>query len=79
MESPVIRKPPQDLDQAVSDLAPDALWVEFEHHSDHAWTVQILDLDYRMTVWRASLSLDHRWTLSPIGGPWQGRRTLIDW
>jgi hypothetical protein len=30
-----------------------------------AW-VFVLDEDDELTCWRASLSLDHRWTLSPV-------------
>jgi hypothetical protein len=54
------------------------LWVTKEWFSDEACEIQILDVDYRMTVWLATLSLDHRWTLSPRGGPWQGRPVFID-
>ena len=66
------------LDETIEELAPDALWVTVDWLSDEAAEVGILDLDYRMTVWLASLSLDHRWTLSPRAGPWQGRPVLIE-
>jgi hypothetical protein len=76
----VTKDPPYDLDQLVSYLYPDALWVTFDQHSAEVWTVNVLDLDYRYTVWRANLSLDDRWTLSPIAGPWQGTPVRItDW
>jgi hypothetical protein len=71
-------KPPQALDELVAWAFPDALWITFEPHSDEAFTVNILDLDYTYTVWLATLSLDERWTLSPRGGPWQGKPVVID-
>lgn len=59
-------EPPQDLDQLVGYRYPDALWIDYRRHSSKCWTVIVLDLDYRYQVWRGNLSVDHRWTLSPI-------------
>jgi hypothetical protein len=71
--------PPFDLDATVAYLYPDALWVTYERHSDQAYTVNVLNLDYRYTVWLGSLSLDGRWTLSPREGPFQGSPVWLDW
>lgn len=56
---------PRDLDETISWLAPDALWVSAKRHSDYVYSVWILDVDYSYTEWLASLSFDQRWTLSP--------------
>lgn len=67
------------LDELVDWFAPDALWITWEWYSDGVCEIGILDLDYRMTIWLATLSLDLRWTLSPRAGPWQGKPVSIDW
>jgi hypothetical protein len=66
------------LQETIDELAPDALWVTVTPVGDGVNEIGILDLDYRMTVWIATLSLDGRWTLSPHGGPWQGKPVFID-
>jgi hypothetical protein len=59
-------KPPQELDELVAYRYPDALWVFSEAHSATCFTIWVLDLDNTYNVWRAYLSLDQRWTLSPV-------------
>lgn len=66
---------PQHLDESVAYLYPDALWVAYERHSDEAYTLWVLDLDYSYNELRACLSLDGRWTLSPVRGPWHTYET----
>jgi hypothetical protein len=63
----VIKKLPQALDELVDYAHPDALAVDSEMHSGECYTITVLDLDYQYKVWRAHLSLDGRWTLSPVG------------
>lgn len=67
------------LDETIEELAPDSLWITKDWLSETACEVGILDLDYKMTVWLASLSLDLRWTLSPRHGPWQGTPLTLNW
>lgn len=55
-----------DLDSIVAFRHPDALWVEAEVHSSHCHTVWVLDADGTYYEWRAHLSHDNRWTLSPV-------------
>jgi hypothetical protein len=62
----VTHEAPSDLERLVSELHPDALWIEYWQHSEKAFTVTVLDLDYSYNRWLASLSLDNRWTLSPV-------------
>lgn len=45
---------------------PDALDIDYQPHSETAVTVHVLDLDMSYDRWIASLSLDGRWTLSPV-------------
>jgi hypothetical protein len=66
------------LSELLEWFAPDALWITQEWFSDEVCEIGILNLDYRMTVWLATLSLDGRWTLSPRGGPWQGKPVFIE-
>lgn len=56
---------PNGIEQAIDRKFPDAVAVDGIRHSDDAWTIVVLDVDLNQTVWLASLSLDHRWTLSP--------------
>lgn len=37
-------------------------------HSNWAYTIVLLDLDYKYYTFRANLSLDGRWTVIPISG-----------
>lgn len=54
------------LDETVDYRHPDALLVGYTMHSQHCYTVEVVDSDYRCYIWRAHLSLDLRWTLSPV-------------
>lgn len=72
---PTIQALPETLDALVTYRFPDSLWVAAEMHSDEAYTVWILDVDYSYNEARACLSLDGRWTLSPVGGPWHTYET----
>jgi hypothetical protein len=62
---------PDTLADLIDYRWPDALWVAAERHSERCITFWVLDLDYKYTEWIAHLSLDDRWTLSPVGGPWE--------
>jgi hypothetical protein len=68
---------PRELDDSIDYLFPAALWVAAEKHSDEAYTVWVLDVDYAYNEIRACLSLDGRWTLSPIRGPWHTAETGV--
>lgn len=60
---------PSGLVDIVLYRFPDALDLHYERHSDEAWTVYVLDIDYSYSRWLACLSLDDRWTLSPRAVP----------
>jgi hypothetical protein len=62
--------PPKALVELVDYRYPDALWVEFDGHSTDCFTVWVLDLDESYNVWRCHLSLDGRWSLSPVDIKW---------
>ena len=66
---------PVQLDELISYRFPDSLWTAAERHSDECYTIWVLDLDYSYNEARATLSLDGRWTLSPVGGPWHTYET----
>lgn len=57
---------PYDLELAISYAYPDYIVAELFHHSWQCYTVVVLDLDGTYNTWRANLSLDERWTLSPV-------------
>jgi hypothetical protein len=76
---PVFKLVYDSLDELLQWFAPDALWITQDWISETVCEVGILSLDYKQTVWLASLSLDLRWTLSPRAGPWQGVPITIDW
>lgn len=56
-------------------LEPDFLGYDATFHSERCYTIILLTLDYRYTAWRAHLSLDDRWTLSPLD--WSGTFQLV--
>lgn len=62
---------PKHLDEIIDYAFPDALMVGHTAHAEDTYSIYILGLDYSYTKWLASLSLDNRWTLSPISGPWE--------
>lgn len=66
MQMPSIQEIPKRLDEIIDYAFPDALMVGATCHSAHAYSIYVLDLDYSYTKWLASLSLDNRWTLSPV-------------
>jgi hypothetical protein len=70
-------KLPEALDELLDYRWPDALWISAERHSPISYTLWILDLDYSYTVWRACLSLDDRWTVSPVAGPFYATAAVI--
>lgn len=73
-----MRLPPL-LDELLDWFAPDCLWIAATRHSESAYTLDIMDLDYTLMAYRASLSLDGRWTLTPIDGPYKGRPVSEEW
>ena len=69
---------PDALERTLDWGWPDALWIAAERHADDTFTVWILDLDLRYNEYRCCLSVDGRWTVSPVGGPvWASRTTEI--
>ena len=75
--NPTIQQLPAALDDLIRYRWPDALWVATERHSGRCIIVWILDLDYSYTEWVAHLSLDDRWTVSPVRGPWHTAETGV--
>jgi hypothetical protein len=75
-ENTGIQAIPAELDMLIDWQWPNALMVGATRHSDSVYSVYILDLDYTYTKWLASLSLDHRWSLSPREGPWENDSQL---
>jgi hypothetical protein len=67
-ESEVIMVLPQLADDLVDYRFPDCLDMEVVRHSDQAYTVTLMDLDYRHYTFRLILGLSGRWTLVPISG-----------
>jgi len=66
---------PVELEDLLAWRFPDALWIATEVKSDRCIVTWILDSDYGYNEWIAHLSLDHRWTLSPVRGPWHTPET----
>jgi hypothetical protein len=62
----VINQLPPDLYEALLYLDPSPWFVECVRHSDEAYTLWLQDRLGNVGCWRASLSLDDRWTLSPV-------------
>jgi hypothetical protein len=60
------------LDELLDWWAPDCWQLEQRWISPECCEISLLDREFRFTVWLAHLSLDLRWTLSPVAGPWQG-------
>jgi hypothetical protein len=50
----------------IEEFFPDLHDLQVDWHSPQAATVWMLDRDWKYTRWLASLSLDQRWTLSPL-------------
>ena len=75
--TPSIQKIPAALDDLIRLKYPDALWVATERHSERCIIVWILNFNYTYTEWVAHLSLDDRWTLSPVRGPWHTAETGV--
>lgn len=66
------------LDELLDWWAPDCWQLDIKWISPTVASIEVLDVDFKFTVWLATLSLDLRWTLSPVAGPWQGRPVFID-
>lgn len=66
---------PDELEELLERIEPDYLGYDGTKHSDACYTLLLLTLDYRYTAWRAHLSLDDRWTLSPLD--WSGTFSLV--
>jgi hypothetical protein len=62
----VIIKPPLDLRELCEWAFSDALDIDYDMVSDEVCIVWMLRAGYSYEKWLASLSLDHRWTLSPL-------------
>lgn len=75
--NPSIHSIPPALDDLLVYGWPDALWVATERKSDRCVIVWILDIDYTYTEYVAHLSLDDRWTVSPVRGPWHTAETGV--
>lgn len=59
------------LEELLDWWAPDCWQLDQHWISDDVCKIDLCEKDFRFTVWIASLSLDGRWTLSPVHGPWQ--------
>ena len=57
---------PPRLYHLLVDLVPHRMRIGYERHSDRAYTIMIQDDKGVWTFHRACLSLDDRWTVSPI-------------
>lgn len=66
------------LDELLDWWAPDCWQLDKKWISPTVCSIELLDRDFKFTVWLASLSLDQRWTLSPVAGPWQGKQVFLD-
>lgn len=72
---PTILYLPPALEDLLERLEPDYLGYDATFHSNEAYTIIILTLDYRYTAWRALQGLDGRWTLNPLD--WRGTFSLV--
>lgn len=68
-KEPTIPTLPAALEFLLGEAFPDALWIDAKKVSDFTYVLWMLDLDYSYNEWIAHLSIDHRWTLSPVRGP----------
>jgi hypothetical protein len=66
------------LDELLDWWAPDCWQLDQHWYSHECCRIELLDREFRFTVWLASLSLDHRWTLSPVAGPWQSSPSELE-
>ena len=66
---------PEELEGLLERIAPDYLGYDATYHSDECYTIILLTLDYKYTAWRAHLSLDGRWSLTPLD--WHGTFQLV--
>lgn len=72
---PTILTLPDQLEELLERIEPDYLGYDATFHSNECYTIILLTLDYRYTAWRAHLSLDGRWSLTPLD--WQGTFRLV--
>jgi len=73
--APTITALPDSLEELLERIDPDYLGYDATFHSSECYTIIMLTLDYRYTAWRAHLSQDNRWTLSPLD--WAGTFQLV--
>lgn len=57
---------PDRLYDTVSYAYPQRRWIAFEKHSDYAYTIYVHQGEEGLICLRASLSLDRRWTVTPV-------------
>lgn len=57
---------PQGILELLDRIDPGQHRCGFDRHSDRAYTLYLYKDDGSLSFWRACLSLDDRWTLSPI-------------
>ena len=57
---------PQGILELLDRIDPEGCRVGFDRHADDTYTLYIFKMDDSIVFWRACLSLDGRWTLSPI-------------
>lgn len=67
-KEPTISALPKDLLDIVEYAYPDALWIAGERKSGSCYVVYVLDVDQSYNEFVTHLSLDFRWTLSPVRG-----------
>jgi hypothetical protein len=64
-----VTKPlPPGIDELLDYRFPDALDLVYVRHSDEAFTITLMNADYKHFTFRMTLSLDGRWSLVPLAG-----------
>lgn len=63
---------PEMLQRTIETRWPDYLDIDAVFHSEHCYTIVLLDLDYKYYTFRVNLSLDGRWTVIPLSGFYDG-------
>jgi hypothetical protein len=66
LETEVTMLLPPEVEELLDRIDPGWMKCGVERHSDDALTLWLYGSDQLWSFWRAHLSLDGRWTLSPI-------------
>lgn len=57
-----------DFEETLAERWPDHLDLHTVKHSEQAYSCTLLDVDFRVYVFRCTLSEDLRWSIVPIAG-----------